>query len=80
MCVCTRMCLLSWLQLCLTLCYPIDCSPPDFSVGFPDKNTRVNCHALLQGIFPTQGSNPYLLHLLHWQVGYLPLAQPGKPL
>ena len=31
------------------------------------------------GIFPTQGSNPCLLHLLHWQVGSLPLAPPGKP-
>ena len=27
------------------------------------------CHALLQGIFPTQGSNPGLLHLLRWQMG-----------
>ena len=26
------------------------------------KNTGVGCHALLQGIFPTQGSNPGLLH------------------
>ena len=26
------------------------------------KNTRVGCHALLQGIFPTKGSNPGLLH------------------
>ena len=29
------------------------------------KNTEVGCHALLQGIFPTQGSNPRLLWLLH---------------
>ena len=28
----------------------------------PDKNTRVGCHALLQGIFPTQGLKPGLLH------------------
>ena len=28
----------------------------------PGKNTGVGCHALLQGIFPTQGSNPALLH------------------
>ena len=28
----------------------------------PGKNTRVGCHALLQGIFLTQGSNPGLLH------------------
>ena len=29
---------------------------------FPSKNTRVGCHLLLQGIFPTQGSNPHFLH------------------
>ena len=29
---------------------------------FPHKNTGVCCHFLLQGIFPTQGSNPSLLH------------------
>ena len=28
---------------------------------FPVKNTGVSCHFLLQGIFPTQGSSPYLL-------------------
>ena len=38
----------------------------------PGKNTGVGDYALLQGIFPTQGSNPRLLNLLHWQVGYLP--------
>ena len=31
----------------------------------PGKNIRVGCHALLQGIFLTQGSNPGLLRLLH---------------
>ena len=36
-------------------------------------------HALLQGIFLTQGSNPHFLRLLHWQVGFLVLAPPGKP-
>ena len=45
----------------------------------PGKNTGVGCHALLQGIFQTQGSNPCLLHLLHWQEGSLPLALPRKP-
>ena len=48
--------------------------------SYPGKNTGVGCHALLQGIFPTQGSNPHLLHVLHWQVGSLPLAPPGKPM
>ena len=28
----------------------------------PGKNTGVGSHSLLQGIFPTQGSNPGLLH------------------
>ena len=45
----------------------------------PGKNTGVGCHTLLQGIFPTQGSNLCLLHLVHWQAGFLPLAPPGKP-
>ena len=37
----------------------MDCSPPGSSVHWdsPGKNTGVGCHALLQGIFPTQGSN-----------------------
>ena len=47
--------------------------------NFPGKNTGVGCHFLLQGIFPTQGSNPHLRCLLHWQVDSLPLAPPGKP-
>ena len=47
------------LQLCLTLCNPMGCSPPGSSVhgDSPGKNTAVGCHALLQGIFPTQGLN-----------------------
>jgi len=39
----------------------------------------VACHALLQGIFLTQGSNPHVLCLLHGQAGSLPLAPLGKP-
>ena len=46
----------------------------------PGKNTEVGCHALLQGIFPIQGSNLHFSRLLHWQVGSLPLVPPGKPL
>jgi len=33
-----------------------------FKKGFPGKNTGVGFQALLQGIFPTQGSNQSLLH------------------
>ena len=68
-------------QACLTLCHPMDCSPQGSSAHgeSPGKNTGVGCHALLQGIFPTQGSNPglphcrqILYHLSHqrdWQWG-----------
>ena len=45
----------------------------------PGKKTGVGCHDLLQGIFLTQGSNPSLLHLLHWHIGALLRAPPGKP-
>ena len=44
----------------------------------PDKNTGVKCHFLLQRIFPTQGLNPSLLRLLHWQVDSLPLHHLGS--
>ena len=42
--------------------------------GSPVKNTEVGCHALLQGIFPTQGLNPSAL-----QVDSLPTEPPEKP-
>ena len=47
---------------CPTVLDPKDCSPPGSSVhgDSPGKNTGVCCHTLLQGIFPTQRSNPYL--------------------
>ena len=46
----------------------------------PGKNTGVGCYALLQGIFPTQGSNSHLLRLLHWQADSFPLSHQGSPL
>ena len=57
------------LQSCQTLCGPVDCSLPGSSAhgDSPGKNTGVGCHALLQGIFPTQGSNLHLLCLLYWK-------------
>jgi len=42
-----------WTVACTKLLRPWD---------FPDKSTGVGCHFLLQGIFPTQGSNPGLPH------------------
>ena len=43
-------------------------------MGFSRKNIGVGCHFFLQRIFLTQGSNPRLLYLLHWQA-----EPPGKP-
>ena len=73
------------LQSCLTPCNPVDCSPPGSSVhgsrglqparllcpwASPGKSTGGGCHGLLQGAFPTQGSNPHLL-CLAWAGGFL---------
>ena len=63
------------LQSCPTLSSPMDCShQAPLSWDSPGKNTEVGCHAFFQGIILTQGLNPSLLHLLHWQAGSLPLA------
>ena len=60
--LCAVLCLVT--QLCLTLCNPIDCSPPDSPVpgDSPGKNTGVGSLSLLQGNFLTQESNQGLLH------------------
>ena len=72
--------MLSHFSQCPTLCAHMNCSPPSSPVqgDSPGKNAGVGCPALLQGTFLTQGLNPCLLRLLHWQVGSLPLAPPGK--
>ena len=52
-------------QSCPILCDLMDYSPPGSSVhgDSPEgKTTGVGCHAFVQGIFPTQGSNPGLPH------------------
>ena len=77
---CAVLCCAKLLQSCLLLAtlWTVACRllcPWDS----PDKGTGVGCHALLQGIFPTKGSNSHLLNLLHWQADSLPLAPPGKP-
>ena len=56
-------------------CYLMDCNRQvPLSMEFSRQQYWVDYHFLLQGIFLTQGSNPRLLCLLHWQVGSLPLA------
>ena len=60
------------IQLCLTLCYPIEYSP----WNSPGQDAGVGSHSLLQGIFPTQGLNPGLLHCR--QILYQ-LSHQGSP-
>ena len=65
----------SCVWLFVTLCM-IACQIPH-PWDFPGKNIGMGCHFLLQGIFSTQRSNPFLLCLQHWQMASLPLAPPG---
>ena len=60
--ICAMLRLVAW--LCSTLCDSMDCNPPGSSVhrDSPGQNTEVDCHVLLQGVFPTQGLNPGLPH------------------
>ena len=60
-------------KLCPTLLRPHGLHPSRILclLDLPDKNIRVGGHFLLQGIFPTQGSNS---RLLCWQADPLPLS------
>ena len=73
-CACVHARLLQW---CLTLCSPMDCSPPGSSVPGIILARILEWIAMLssQGIFPTQGSH---LHLLHCQVDSLSLSHLGS--
>ena len=64
-------------QLCLTLCNPMDYSLPDSSVHgiFQARILEWVSSSYSRGIFPTQGSNP---HLLHWQVHCSTLSHMGS--
>ena len=62
-------------------CNPVDYSPPASSVHgiFQARVLEWVDISSFRGIFLIQGSNPNLLHLLHWQVGSLPLSHLGSP-
>ena len=76
-----NMCVLSRLS-CVRLFVTLGLQPARFLCPWDSagKDVGVGCHNLLQGSFPTQELNPYLLCLLHWQVDSLPLVPPGKTL
>ena len=70
------------LQSYPTLCDTMDYSLPGSSVhgDSPGKNTGVGCYALLQGIFPTQGSNLHLITFpaltdMFWFLPYININQ-----
>ena len=53
---------------------------PPLSVKFPRQEHYIGCRFLLQGIFPTQGSNLCLLTFPTLAVRFFTTAPPGKPL
>ena len=60
-------------KLCLTLAIPRTVAhQAPLSMGFPDKTTGMDCHFLLQGIFPTQELNLGCLHCrqIRYQLSY----------
>ena len=80
-CNCVCVALVVHLLSCVPLFHDsMDCSPLLSTLfcpwNSPGKDTGVGCHSLLQGTFPTQGSNP---DLLHWQADSLPLSYQGSP-
>ena len=82
MCVCVCVCVCVWAQslthVQLFATPWIQATRPLCPWNFPGKNTGVGAHFLLQGVFPTQGLSPSLLHLLHWQADSLPLCYLGS--
>ena len=65
-------------KLCPTLAaaWTLACQAPLF-LGFSGKNAGMDCHFLLQGIFPTQESN---LGLLHCRQTLYRLSRQGSPM
>ena len=74
-----RLCCCAVLLLSCVLCFAIPQTvafQAPLSMGFSRQNTGVDCHFLLQVIFPTQGSN---LGLPHWRQILYCLSCKGSP-
>ena len=82
LCDCIYLCVCgcSITQSCPTLRNSMECSPPGSSVHriFQARILEWVAISYSRGIFPTQGSNLRLLHLLHWQADSFPLCHPGS--
>ena len=69
------------LQWCLTLCDPMDCSPPGLSVYGILQTGILEWVAMPSSRGSSQPRDQTcVLHLLRWQSGSLPLVPAGKPL
>ena len=79
--VCALFCVLNYFScvlLFVTLCTVTRQAP--LFMGFFRQEYYSGLLCPPPGVLPTQGSNWSLLHLLHWQIGSLPLAPARKPL
>ena len=85
MCVCVCVCVCvchKLLQLCPTLCNPMDHSPPGFSVKGILQGWILEWVAMpfSRGSSIPMNQTHISLSPLHWQAGSLPLAPSGKPI
>ena len=76
MCVCV---LSGFSCVCLLRSYGLQLTRPLCPWDSSGMNTGVGCHALLQGIFPTRGSNEHLPMSPALQVNSFPTEPAGKP-
>ena len=68
------------LQSCLTLRTPMDCSSPTVHGILQERIQDWDAFSFSRGSFQPRDQTRVFLSLMHWQVGSLPPAPPGKPL
>ena len=68
------------LQSCLTLRNPMDCSSPTVHGILQERIQDWDAFSFSRGSFQPRDQTRVFLSLMHWQVGSLPPAPPGKPL
>ena len=72
-CVCVCVCVCTHAQWCPIVCNPMVCTcQAPLSMEFSRQEYWSSLPFSTYGIFLTQGSNPGIWHLLHWQVDSLP--------
>ena len=76
-CVCVCVCAKSLQTCCLTLCNPVDCSPPP-SMGFSRREYWSELPCPPGDLLDPGIESMYLTSNLHWQAGSLLLVLPGK--